>query len=120
VTPEPSDTQLANSLYDRGYAFAEAGDNAAAVATYDELLARFADRGEHALRTVAARAMVARGVALSHSGLVDDAVAALHETVERFVDETSAEFREQVALCAGQYRIHLGEKRTSRRCDCFI
>jgi tetratricopeptide (TPR) repeat protein len=73
------------------------GDNAAAVAAYDALLARFADAQEPALREQVARALVNKGVAL---GRMDDhaaAVAIFDDLLARFADAREPALREQVA-----------------------
>ncbi len=89
--------RIATDMIARGVALRQAGDPAAAIAAYDDVVARFADAKEPALREQVARALVNKGVALGQAGDPAAANAAYDDVVARFADAKEPAIREQVA-----------------------
>ena len=67
------------------------------MAVYDELLARFADAPEPALREAVANALVNKGVRLGELGRSEEEMAVYDELLARFADAPEPALREQVA-----------------------
>jgi tetratricopeptide (TPR) repeat protein len=89
--------QVARALVNKAIMLGEMGDSAAAVAVYDDVLARFGNAQEPALREEVARALVSKGFALRQMGDSAAAVAVYDEVVARFGDAQELALRERVA-----------------------
>ena len=98
-----------------------------AIAVYDELIARDADRDELALREPVAKALVNKGVTLGVLGRSDDAIAVYDELIARDADRDELALREQVANALVNKGVTLGvlgrsddaSRRRSRRSRCW-
>ena len=64
---------------------------------YDEVMRRFGDATEAALREQVAKALFNKGVTLGALNRSEEAIAVYGEVVRRFGDATEAALREQVA-----------------------
>jgi tetratricopeptide (TPR) repeat protein len=89
--------KIANDLIARGIAFGDAGDYAAAIAAFDDVVVRFADAREPALGEGVARALVFKGNAFREAGNHAAAIAAYEDVVARFADSQEPALRERVA-----------------------
>src|SRR5205814_2296673 len=67
-----------------------------AVAAYDEVVRRFGDAPESALRELVAQSLVNKGTALGGLLRSDEEIAAYDEVVAHFSDATEPALREQV------------------------
>jgi tetratricopeptide (TPR) repeat protein len=86
-----------DAIFNLGVLQLEAGDFRDAIATYDEVLARFGEAGEGALRKQVAGALLNKGVALRGLGRVKDAIATYDELLARFGEDRESTARESVA-----------------------
>jgi tetratricopeptide (TPR) repeat protein len=90
--------KIANELITRGVAFGEAGDHAAAIAAFDDVVVRFADAREPTLRAQVAIALAHKGFALREAGDHAAEIAAYDDFVARFADAVEPAFRHVVAM----------------------
>jgi hypothetical protein len=70
------------------------------ITVYDEMLARFRDAAEPALRERVAGAMVNKGVRLGQLNRSEDAIAVFDELLAHFGDAAEPAFRARVARSA--------------------
>ena len=89
--------QAAKALVDEAVNLARAGDRAAAIAVYDEVLARFADAPEPGLREQVARALINKAITLGQMGDSPAAIVVYDDVLARFADAPEPRLREQVA-----------------------
>jgi tetratricopeptide (TPR) repeat protein len=106
----------ANDLIEQASAFWEGGDSAAAIAAFNEVVSRFAEAPEPALRERVAKALVNKGVALRQAGDTAGEIAAYDEVVVRFADAPEPALIEWVAwalvykgVASGQSGDHAAE-----------
>ncbi len=95
--------QVARALFDKGCTLGELGRSAEAIATYDDLLARFGAATELQLCEIVAMALVNKGAALGRSA---EAVAAYDDLLARFGAATELPLREFAAK-ARTYKVAL-------------
>ncbi|MBY6243891.1 tetratricopeptide repeat protein, partial [Methylosinus sp. Sm6] len=86
-----------------------AGDPAAAIAAYDDVVARFADAREPALREWGAMALVNKGAAFGEAGDYAAAIAAFDDVVVRFADAQEPALKKQVAMALVNKGVAFGE-----------
>ncbi|MGH7864248.1 MAG: tetratricopeptide repeat protein [Candidatus Binataceae bacterium] len=91
------DSAQAHGLFAEGFALGQLGEPAAAIAAYDEVVRRFGDSAEPALREPVAMALVNKGATQGQRGEPDAAIATYDEVVRRFGDSAEPALREQVA-----------------------
>jgi tetratricopeptide (TPR) repeat protein len=101
--------KIAQDLIARGVAFGEAGDHAAAIAAYDDVVARFADAREPVLLEAVAKALFDKGVALGEAGDHAAAIAAYDDVIARFAAAREPAFREEVAKALFNKGVTFGE-----------
>ena len=94
---EATPAQTAMALLHKGVALGEAKRLEDAIAASDEVVRRFGDAEEPALREQVAMALVNKGVAFEKAGKLEDAIAASDEVVRRFADAEEPALREAVA-----------------------
>lgn len=101
--------QTARALVNKGVALENAGKLEDAIAASDEVVRRFGDAEEPALREAVAGARFNKGVALGKDGKLEDAFATYDVLVRRFADA------EEPALL-GQHAMALGGRAYFRLC----
>jgi tetratricopeptide (TPR) repeat protein len=100
---------FARALNRLGYTLAAVmGDGERAIAVFDELVARFGDAAEPALREAVARAMVDKGLTLGRLNRSEDAIAVYDELLARFGAATEPALREPVARAMVDKGLTLG------------
>jgi tetratricopeptide (TPR) repeat protein len=111
VTDAGSDAALrtAIDLNDEAVDHFDAGDFTRCLSLLDELIARFTESDEPALRELVAIALFNKGVALSEIGDSADQIAIYDELVARFGEAAEPTLREQVANAMFNKGIALGE-----------
>lgn len=80
-----ANVKLAEDAFTRGIAFHQAGDHAAALATYDDIVTRFADAQEPFLRGLVAMASIAKTF-VTETESKPAAIAVYDDVVARFAD----------------------------------
>jgi tetratricopeptide (TPR) repeat protein len=89
--------QAAMAMVNKAVAIGQMGDSAAAIALYDEVIARFGDAPEPGLREQVARALVNKAYTLGQMGDRAVEIALYDEVIARFGDAPEPGRREQVA-----------------------
>jgi tetratricopeptide (TPR) repeat protein len=89
--------RVARALFNKGVTLATLKRNDEALATYDDLLRRFIDASELAVRLQVAKALRNKGVTLATLDRNEEAIGAYDELLRRFVDASEPALREQVA-----------------------
>ena len=89
--------QAAKDMLANGAALAKAGRNEAAIAAYDELIARLGDRPEEVIAERVAKAMLAKGSAFAEMGQKEAGIAAYDELIARLGDRPEEVIAVQVA-----------------------
>lgn len=88
---------VARALFNRGIAQGQLNQNEAAIATYENVLHRFDDAPEAALREQMAKAMINKSYRQGLLNQGEAEIATLDELLHRFSDATELALREQVA-----------------------
>lgn len=88
---------VAQVFVNRGITQGKLSQHDAAMATYDEVVRRFGDAADLALREQVARALLNKGVIQGELGQHDAAMATYEEVVRRFGAAAELTLREQVA-----------------------
>jgi tetratricopeptide (TPR) repeat protein len=94
---EPIALRVAMALVNKGIVLGAFNRSEEAVAVYDELLRRFADAPEPALREQVANALFNKGIVLGALNRNEEAVAVYDELLRRFADAPESALREKVA-----------------------
>ena len=89
---------VAKVLNNRGITQGQLSQHEAAIATYDEVLRRFGEDAEPALREQVAMAMVNKGAAQGQLNQREAAIATYDEVLRRFGEAAEPALREQVAM----------------------
>ncbi|MBV6506564.1 MAG: hypothetical protein ILNGONEN_02143 [Syntrophorhabdaceae bacterium] len=105
---ESSQIIIAKSFIKRGYILGTLKRNEEEIAVYDEVVKRFGDASEAAVRKQVARALVNKGITLGELKRNEEEIAVYDEVVKRFGDASEAELREQVAEALVNKGITLG------------
>jgi len=109
-TSEPSmPYQAVQAVLDKAANLFLAGDSAAAIATYDEILARFADAPEPDLREQVAKALNGKAYPLGQVGDRTAAITIYNDVLARFADAPESGLREHVANALVNKAITLGQ-----------
>ncbi|RAR72681.1 hypothetical protein AX018_10791, partial [Paracidovorax anthurii] len=95
--PNAGASNVAQVLFNRGVMQGQLNQSEAAIATYDELLRRFGDATEPALREQVGKAIFNKGIRQSQLSQNEAAIATYDELLRRFGDATEPALREQVA-----------------------
>ncbi len=85
-------------IFNRGVALGSLGRNTEAVAAYDDVVERFENVSEFALRAQVAKALVNKGAALAALERRKDAIAVYDEVVQRLGEVSEPALREQAAM----------------------
>jgi len=89
----------ANALVKKGITLSKLNCFEEAIAVFDEVVARFADSDETALRALAAIALLSKGIALGEElNRIEGAITVFDEVVVRFADSDETVFRKLVAM----------------------
>ena len=91
-----------------GVLLGELGRSEDELAVYDEVIARYGDEPEPALREQAASALVNKGFRLGALGRSEEAVAVYDEVIARYGDEPEPALREQAAKALVNKGFRLG------------
>ncbi|WP_175135358.1 tetratricopeptide repeat protein [Achromobacter pulmonis] len=91
-------TSVAKVLVNRGITQGQLNQHEAEIATYDEVLRRFGEAAEPALREQVARALVNKGVTQGQLNQSEAAMATYDEALRRFGEAAEPVLREQVAM----------------------
>ena len=94
----PSDRVQVSALFAQGWALGELNRPAEAVAVYDDLIARFGDSDQTALREQFANVMFNKGLNLGRLGQPADEIAAYDDLISRFGTSDQPALRKQVAM----------------------
>ena len=103
------DERVAKALVNKGVALAELNRSEEAVALYDEVLRRFGESSELALRERVARALVNKGVRLGKLNRGEEEIAVYDEVLHRFGEASEHPLRQQVAMALVNKGLTLGE-----------
>jgi tetratricopeptide (TPR) repeat protein len=102
-------TDFARVLGDKGIALGQLNRGEEALAVYDDLLRRFGDATESALREQVARALFNKGVTLGQLNRGEEALAVYDDLLRRFGDATEPALREGVAKALFNKGFTLGQ-----------
>jgi len=89
--------QMARALFNKAVALGILGRSEEALAAYEEVVRRFGEANEPALREQVAKALFNKGVRLGALGRSEEEIAVSEEVVRRFGEATESALREQVA-----------------------
>ncbi|NOT19357.1 MAG: hypothetical protein HOP24_03655 [Sideroxydans sp.] len=106
---DPGDVQIARTLLNAGITLGQMKRIDEAIVMYDEVVLRFGEATEAALREQVANALVNKGVTLGQMNRNDEEIAVYDEVVLRFGEATEAALREQVATALVNKGITLGQ-----------
>jgi len=95
--PNAGAVNVAQVLFNRGLAQGEVGQSQEEIKTYDEVLHRFGDASELALKEHVARSLVNKGFRQGQLGLNEEAIKISDEVLRRFGDASELALKEQVA-----------------------
>ena len=99
----------ANALFNKGVTLGELNRNEEAIAAYAEVIRRFGNDTELALREQVAKSMFKQGVRLSELNRSKEEIAVYEEIVRRFGSATEPALREQVAKTLFNKGVTLGQ-----------
>lgn len=94
--------------YNLGVALSKAGHVEEAIVAYDEVVKRFGEAPELALRAQAAQALINKGVALDRLARFEEELSAYDEIATRFGDAPELQLREKVAQALFNRGVALG------------
>jgi tetratricopeptide (TPR) repeat protein len=100
---------MALALYNKGVTLAELNRQEEALETYDELLRRFGDATEAALREQVADTLINKGVALGQLNRGEEAIKTYDDVLRRFGNSAEPKWREQVADALVKKGVALGQ-----------
>ncbi|MDY6972657.1 MAG: ATP-binding protein [Thermodesulfobacteriota bacterium] len=100
--------EVAGALFNKGFALGSLGRSEEAIAVYDEVVSRFADVDEPALRVLIAGALVIKGIMLESLGRSEELISVYDEVVSRFGDMDDPALRGQVARALVNKGVTLG------------
>ena len=103
-----ADLGQAPAMFNTGVLLGELGRSEEEIAVYDELLARFGEAPEPALREQVANALLNKGVRLGALDRSEEAVAVYDDVVGRFGEAPEPALREQVAEALVYKGVRLG------------
>jgi tetratricopeptide (TPR) repeat protein len=95
--PNSGATNVARVLFNRGITQSQLNQSEAAIASYDEVLRRFGEATELALREQVAKALINKGFTQSQLNQSEAAIASYDDVLRRFGVTTEPALREQVA-----------------------
>jgi len=104
-----ADTGDSAAMANVGLLLGDLGHHEDAVGVYDEVVARFGDAPEPAVREQVATALFSKGVTLGQLERPEDAVGVYDEVVARFGDAPEPAVREQVATALFSKGVTLGQ-----------
>jgi tetratricopeptide (TPR) repeat protein len=96
------------STFNLGVIYGSQGRTEEAIASYEEVDARFGEAEEPVLREAVAKSLVNKGARLSKSGRSEEALAVYDEVDERFAGASQLALRDQVAKALVNKGVALG------------
>ena len=99
---------MAGALFNKGVTLGTLGRSEEEIAVYDEVVKRFGEAGEAALRAQVADALFNKGITLGTLGRSEEKIAVYDEVVKRFGEAGEAALRAQVADALFNKGITLG------------
>ncbi len=93
---------VAQALYNKGVTQGQTGDNAGAIESCSEVIRRYGDAPEAALRERVAMALFNKGVGLGRTADYAGAIESYNEVIRRYGDAPEAALREQVAMACNE------------------
>ena len=88
---------MAKALRNKGITLGQMGKNEEEIRVYDEVVSRFGDSTDLALREQVAKALKNKGVTFRQMGKNEEEIRVYDDVVARFGDPTDLALREQVA-----------------------
>jgi tetratricopeptide (TPR) repeat protein len=107
--PVRDDRAVAMALFSKGVTLGELGRSEAALAAYDEMVRRFGEASEPALRVLLAKAILNRGVTLGKLERSDEEIGAYDEVVRRFGEASEPALRVLLAKALLNKGVTLGK-----------
>ena len=101
--------KVAKALRNKGISLGQVGNSEEAIRVYDEVVSRFGDSTDLALREQVAKALINKGVSLGKMGKNEEEIRVYDDVVARFGDSTDLALREQVANALINKGITLGQ-----------
>lgn len=98
--PNAGSVKVAQALFNRGITQGQLGQSKEAITTYNEVLHRFGDATEAALKELVADALFNKGFRQGVLGQSEEQIKTYEEVLRRFGDATEASLIEQVAEAA--------------------
>ena len=89
---------MAMALFNKGVCLGQLGKNEEAIKTYDEVISRFGDSPEPALKAQVAMALNNKGVCLGQLGRNEEEIKTYDEVISRFGDSPEPALKAQVAM----------------------
>lgn len=90
-------TQVAQSLFNAAFSLFKVNRNKEAIDVYDEVVSRYGNAPELALREQVSKALTNKGLALNQLKSHEEAIAVFDEAISRYGDAPEVSLREQVA-----------------------
>ncbi len=100
--------RYSKALHGKGRCLRLLGRTADAIATYDEVVRRFGDAANPALKELVAKVLVSKGFALGEEGRRTDAIATYDEVVQCFGDAAEPSLKVLVAKALTNKGVDLG------------
>lgn len=99
----------ARTLYSKGVTLGLMDRSEEAIAVYDEVVKRYGDAPEAALREVVAKALVNRGYRLGQLGRSEEAIVVCDEVLKRYGGAPEVALRKSVAMALRNKGVTLGQ-----------
>jgi preprotein translocase subunit SecA len=97
---------VAKALVNKGITLGDLNRSEDEISVYDEVLRRFGDATEPAMREQVARALLYKGFRLGDLNRSEDEISVYDEVVRRFGNATEPAVRELMAKAQGQLEKH--------------
>ncbi|MEM9840843.1 MAG: winged helix-turn-helix domain-containing protein [Pseudomonadota bacterium] len=107
--PASPEAKEAKEMGDKGVSLGRDGEDAAALETYEALIARYGDSDALPLQEQVARAMVNKGITLGQAGDPAAEIEAYEALIARYGDSDVLPLQEQVARAMANKGITLGQ-----------
>lgn len=122
--PNAPNVKVAEVLFNRGITQGQLNQHEMVIATYDDVLSRFGNATEPALREQVAKALIYKGTRQENLSRLDAAIATYDEVVRRFGEATEPMLREQVAIALVKKGFIQGEQGQYKKAiatnDCLL
>ena len=105
----------AMALVNKGITLGQLNRNEEEIAVYDQVVARFGEAAEPALREQVARALFNKGITLGKHSRSEEALAAYDQVVARFGEAAEPALRDRVARALVNKGVRLASSPVARR-----